>query len=89
MFSTNYFKNKILKEETDSKCWLCKQQEETVDHLTSGWPILAKNEYFMRHDRVGAYLHYSIRKALGIETTESGIQSRGKHRERSYGTSRI
>jgi len=25
-FSTNYFKNKILKEEIDSKCWLCKQQ---------------------------------------------------------------
>jgi len=25
--STNYFKNKILKEETDSKCRLCKQHE--------------------------------------------------------------
>ena len=33
--STNYFKNKILKEETESKCWLCKQHEETIDHLTS------------------------------------------------------
>ena len=22
--SKNYFKNKILKEETESKCWLCK-----------------------------------------------------------------
>jgi len=37
--STNYFKNKILKEETESKCWLCKQHEETIDHLTSGCPI--------------------------------------------------
>ena len=27
---TNYFKNKILKEETESKCWLCKQHEETI-----------------------------------------------------------
>jgi len=25
--STNYFKNKSLKEETDSKCRLCKQHE--------------------------------------------------------------
>ena len=25
--STNYFKNKILKEEIVSKCWLCKQHE--------------------------------------------------------------
>jgi len=43
--STNYFKNKILKEEIESKCQLCKQHEETIDHLTSGWSILAKNEY--------------------------------------------
>ena len=39
--STNYFKNKILKEEFESKCRLCKQYEETIDHLTSGCPILA------------------------------------------------
>ena len=37
--STNYFKNKILKEEIESKCRLCKQHEETIDHLTSGRPI--------------------------------------------------
>ena len=40
--STNYFKIKILKEEINSKCQLCKQHEETIDHLTSGCPILAK-----------------------------------------------
>ena len=44
---TNYFKNKILKEGTECKCRLCKQHEETIDHLTSGCPILAKNEYLM------------------------------------------
>jgi hypothetical protein len=33
---TNYFKNNILKEEVGSKFRLCKQHEETVDHLTSG-----------------------------------------------------
>jgi hypothetical protein len=68
--STNYFKNNILKEDVDSKCRLCKQHEETVDHLTSGCPILAKNEYLMRHDKVGAHLHCSICKALNIETTD-------------------
>ena len=41
--STKYFKNKILKKEIESKCWLCKQHEETIDHLTSGCPILEKN----------------------------------------------
>jgi hypothetical protein len=45
--SKNYFKNKILKEDFDSKYRLCKQHEETIDHLTSGCPILAKNEYLI------------------------------------------
>jgi len=50
--SKNYFKNKILREETESKCRLCKQHEETTDHLTSGCPILANNEYLMRDNKV-------------------------------------
>jgi len=67
---TNYFKNKILKEEIESKCRLCKQHEENIDHLTSGCPILAKNEYLMRHNKVCSHLYYSICKALGTETTD-------------------
>jgi len=31
---------------------------------------LAKNEYLMRHDKVCTHLHYSLCKALGIETTD-------------------
>jgi hypothetical protein len=69
--STNYFKRKILKEEIESRCRLCKEYEETIDHLTSGCPILAKNEYVIRHDKVCTHLHYSICKILGIETTEN------------------
>jgi hypothetical protein len=46
--STNNFKNENLKEEHDSKCRLCKQHGETIDHLTSECPFLAKNEYLMR-----------------------------------------
>jgi hypothetical protein len=68
--STNYFKNKILKEDFDTLCRLCKQHEESIDHLTSGCPILAKNEYLMRYDKVGAHLRYAICKALGVETTD-------------------
>jgi len=40
---TNYFKNKMLKEEIDSKCQFCKQYEENTEHLTSGCPTLAKS----------------------------------------------
>jgi hypothetical protein len=32
--STNCFKNKNWKEEIESKCRLCKQHEEPIDHLT-------------------------------------------------------
>jgi len=45
--NTNYFKNKILREGNGSKCRLCRQHEETVDHITSGCPILAKKDYLM------------------------------------------
>jgi hypothetical protein len=52
-----------LKEEIESKCQLCKQHEESIDHLTSACPILAKSEYLMRHE-VCAHLHYSICKGI-------------------------
>ena len=55
--NNNNNNNKILTEETERKCRLCKQYEETIDHLTSGCPILAKNEYLMRHDKVCTHLH--------------------------------
>jgi hypothetical protein len=59
-----------LKKEIESKCRLCKQHEETIDHLTSECPILVKNEYLMTHNKVCTHLHYSICKALGIEMAD-------------------
>jgi len=44
--STTYFENKNLKKEIESKLRLCKQHEETVDHLTSGWPHLVEERIF-------------------------------------------
>jgi hypothetical protein len=71
VISTNYFKKKILKQETESRCRLCKEYEEIIDHLISGCPTLAKNEYIIRQDKVCTHLHYSIRKKLGIATAEN------------------
>jgi hypothetical protein len=39
---TKYYATKILKTETDSKCRLCHQFDETIDHIISACPILAK-----------------------------------------------
>jgi hypothetical protein len=69
--STNYFKKKILKQETEGRCRLRKEYQETIDHLISGCSTLAKNEYIIRHDKVCTHLHYSIFKKLRIETAEN------------------
>jgi len=42
---TKYYATKILNTETDSKCRLCQQFDETVDHIISAYPILAKEHY--------------------------------------------
>jgi hypothetical protein len=47
---TKYFATKILKTETDSKCRLCQQFDETTDHIISACPILAKEQCIKRHD---------------------------------------
>jgi hypothetical protein len=60
----------ILKQETESRCRLCKEYEETTDHLTSECPSLANNEYIIHH-KVCIHLHYSICKRLRTETTEN------------------
>ena len=48
---TKYYATKILITETDSKCRLCQQFDETIDHIISAYPILAKEQYTKRHDK--------------------------------------
>ena len=57
VLTTNHVKNKILKEKIDGKCQLGKQHEGTIDHLTSGCSILAKNEYLMKYNK---FVHICI-----------------------------
>ena len=40
-----YYATKILSTETDSKCTLSQQFDETIDHIISACPILAKEQY--------------------------------------------
>ena len=42
---TKYYATKILNTETDSKCRLWQQFDETIDHIISACPILAKEQY--------------------------------------------
>jgi len=56
---TKYYAAKILNTETDSKCRLCQQYDETIDHITSACPIMAKEQYTKRHDWVHNYEYTS------------------------------
>jgi len=67
VLKTKYYATKILNTETDSKCRLCQQFDETVDHITSACPILAKEQYIKRHERVCAQLHFIICKETGVQ----------------------
>jgi len=49
---TKYYATKILNTETDSKCRICQQFDDTIGHIISACPILAKEQYIKRHDRV-------------------------------------
>jgi len=68
---TKYYAIKILNTETDSKCRLCQQFDETIDHIISACPILAKEQYVKRHDQVCAQLHFTICKETGVQLDKS------------------
>jgi hypothetical protein len=54
--SKNYLKIISLKDNIVSKCLLCKEYEESTDHLILGWPISAENEYKVRHNNISTHL---------------------------------
>jgi len=64
---TKYYATKILNTETDRKCRLCQQFDKTIGHIISESPILAKEQYIKRHDRVCAQLHFNICKETGVQ----------------------
>ena len=70
---TKYYATKILSTETDGKCRLCQQFDETMNHIISACPILAKEQYTKRHDRVCAQLHFNICKETGGTTGQKTL----------------
>jgi hypothetical protein len=66
-YKKKYYARKILNTEIDSKCRLCQQFDDTIDHIISACPILAKEQYIKRHDSVCAELHFNICKERGVQ----------------------
>ena len=46
---------------------LCQQFDETIDHIISSCPILAREQYLQRNDRVCAKLYFNIYKERGVK----------------------
>jgi hypothetical protein len=65
--NTKHYATKILYTETESKCRLCQQFDETIDHIISACPMLAKEQYVKRHDKVSAQIHFNICKEKGVQ----------------------
>ena len=54
---TNHIKARIDKTQQNSKCRLCGDRDETINHIISGCKKLARKEYKARHDWVGKVIH--------------------------------
>ena len=44
----------------NSKCWLCGDKDETINHIISECGKLAQKEYTTRHDWVGKVIHWEL-----------------------------
>ena len=47
------------------------KNHETIDHIISACPILAKEQYTKRHDGAWAQLHFNIYKETGVQLNKN------------------
>ena len=59
---TNYIKARIDKTQQNSKCRLCGDIDETINHIISECNKLAQKEYKTRHDWVHRAMHWKMCK---------------------------
>ena len=59
---SNHIKARIDKTQQNSKCRLCGDRDETINHIISECNKLAQKEYKARHDWVGKVIHWEMCK---------------------------
>ena len=59
---TNHIKARVDKTQQNSRCRLCGDRDETINHMTSECGKLAQKEYKTRHDWVGKAIHCELDK---------------------------
>ena len=66
---TNHIKARIDKTQQNSKCRLCGDRDETINHIISECSKLAQREYKARHDWVGKVIHWEMCKKFKFDHT--------------------
>ena len=59
----------IDKTQQNSKCRLCGDKDETINHIISECIKLAQREYKARHDWVGKVIHWEMCKKSKFDHT--------------------
>ena len=59
---------------SNPSCRLCHQFDESIDHLISGCPVLAKTDYIKQHDRVTSYIRWLLCQHYNIPTTNKWFE---------------
>ena len=66
---TNHIKARIDKMQENSKCRLCFDRDETINHIISECCKLVQREYKARHDWVGKVIHREMCKKFKFDHT--------------------
>ena len=66
---TNHMKAIIDKTQQNSKCKLCGDRDETINHIISECSKLAQRKYKTRHDWVGKEIHWEMCKKFQFDHT--------------------
>ena len=67
--NNNNNKARIDKTQQKSKCRLCGDRDETINHIISEYRKLAQKEYKARNDWVGKVIHWEMCKKLQFDHT--------------------
>ena len=68
---TKFHEKHILKNSSDDLCRICKNSQETIFHILGACDILAKREYFTRHNNICKYLHFKISQHYNLPTGDN------------------
>ena len=68
---TKVHEKRILKNSSDDLCRVCKKDPESIFHILGACDVLAKREYFTRHNNICKYLHYKIMNHYQVKTGDN------------------